>query len=93
VSIGTKITGDRRATTLPVSIGLLAYVEATERLPLSLFAVTNHAVREQNSPKIGVAVAATTFCRFHMRVRVAGMTAEDTITPIIRYKYVIDIPI
>jgi hypothetical protein len=78
---------------LPASIGLLAPVDATERLPLSFLATTSQVISEQKSPKIGVAVAATAFWRFHIKVRVAGMTAEDTRMPISRYKYVMCIPI
>jgi hypothetical protein len=77
---------------LPASIGLFAPVEEIERLPLSLLVVTSQAIREHVRPKIGVAVAATAFCHFHMTVRVAGMTAEDTMTPINRYRYPIGIP-
>ena len=68
-------------------------VLATERLPYSFLAVTSQVVREQIRPRTGVSVAAIIFCFFHIRVRVAGSTAELIITPIMRYKYPIDMPI
>ncbi len=61
-------------------------VLSTERLPYCFLAVTSHAVRELTSPRMGEKVAAMVFCLLHIKVRVAGMTAELMITPIIRYR-------
>lgn len=79
-----KISGERRATTLPASMGLLAPVLSTVRSPPSFFAVTSQAMREQTNPRGGLKVAACQLRPDHMRVRVAGITAEEMITPIIR---------
>lgn len=84
VNTGTKINGESKATTLPASMGLLPPVLSTERLPDSLLAVTSQAIREQTRPRIGDKVAATMFCPDQRRVRAAGKTAEDMMTPIIR---------
>lgn len=59
-------------------------VLAMERLPDCFLAVTSHAMRELARPRIGDRVAAIMFCLFHISVRVAGRTAEEIITPIIR---------
>ena len=61
-------------------------VLSTERLPYCFLAVTSQAMRELMRPRIGDRVAAMVFCLLHIRVRVAGRTAELMITPIIRYK-------
>jgi len=44
-------------------------------------------------PRTGDKAAAIVFCRLQSRVKEAGSTAEDTITPIRRYRYPSDIPI
>ena len=61
-----------------------APVLATERLPPSFLAVTSQAIKEQDNPRMGARVAAILFCLLHIRVRTAGMTAEEMMTPIIR---------
>ncbi len=43
-------------------------------------------MRELTRPRIGERVAAIVFCLLHISVRVAGMTAELIMTPIIRYR-------
>ena len=68
-------------------------VLSTLRLPNCLFAVTSQAIRELARPRIGERVAAMVFCLDHISVRVAGRTAEEMMTPIIRYKYPIEMPI
>jgi hypothetical protein len=81
-----KITGDSSATTLPASMGLLAPEVATVITPsLSFAVVTSHAMILQQRPKIGDKVAAHLFCPFHIRVRVAGRTAEEIMTPMKTY--------
>ena len=59
-------------------------VLVTERLPYCFFAVTSQAIREQVRPRTGLRVAAIMFCLLHIRVSVAGRTAEEIMTPIIR---------
>lgn len=59
-------------------------VLSTERLPCCLLAVTSQAMRELASPRIGERVAAIMFCLLHIKVRVAGRTAEEMMTPIIK---------
>ncbi len=61
-------------------------VLSTERLPDCFLAVTSQAIRELMRPRIGERVAAIMFCCFHMRVRAAGRTADEIITPIMRYR-------
>lgn len=68
-------------------------VLSTERLPYCFLAVANQAIRELARPKMGESVAASIFCLPHIKVRVAGRTAEDMMTPIIKYKYPMEIPI
>ena len=55
---GTKITGDSRATTLPTSIGVLAPVVSTERVPDVACVVPSQAAMEQQKPRMGEKVAA-----------------------------------
>jgi len=55
-------------------------------MPLSCCAVTSQAIKEQARPRGGLSIAAHLFCLLHMRVRVAGSTADEIMTPIIRYK-------
>lgn len=77
-----KITGDNRATTLPANMGLLAPEVATVMTPsFSLEVVTSQAVMLQHNPRMGERVAAHLFWPFHMRVRVAGRTADEIMTP------------
>lgn len=64
----------------------LRAVLSTDKLPYCFLAVTNHAMRELMRPRIGERVAAIVFCLLHISVRVAGMTAELIMTPIIRYR-------
>lgn len=59
-------------------------VLSTERLPYCFLAVTSQAIRELVRPRIGERVAAIMFCCFHIRVKAAGRTAEEMMTPIIR---------
>ena len=84
VKSGMKINGESKATTFPANMGLLAPVESTEMLPNSFEAVTSHAMREQQSPSGGVRVAAHLFWPDHIKVRVAGSTAEEMMTPMRR---------
>lgn len=58
----------------------------TERLPDCFLAVTSQAISELARPRMGERVAAMVFCLLHIRVRVAGRTAELMITPIMRYR-------
>ena len=64
----------------------------TERSPPSFLAVTSHAMSEHMRPSIGDNAAAARFCCFHIRDNVAGRTAEEIITPIMRYRYPIEMP-
>ncbi len=84
VKIGMKISGESNATTLPANMGLLAPVLLTERSPPSFFAVTSHAISEQTNPRGGLKVAACQLNPDHMRVKVAGITADEMMTPIMR---------
>jgi len=68
-------------------------VLATLSVPPSFLAVTSQAIRELAKPRIGLRVAAIVFCLLHRRVRATGSTAEEMMTPIIRYRYPIEIPI
>jgi hypothetical protein len=86
VRTGMKIIGESSATTFPANMGLLAPEVATVMTPsLSLEVVTSQAVRLHASPRIGLSVAAQKFWPFHMRVRVAGRTAEEMMTPMKTY--------
>ena len=58
-----------------------APVLATDRSPPCFFAVTSQAINEQTRPRIGESAAAARFCLLHIKVSVAGTTAEDMITP------------
>lgn len=69
--------------TFPANIGLLEPVQVTSSFPHVLEAVTSQAMRAHAKPRGGVRVAAHLFWPFHIIVRVAGMTAEEIITPII----------
>ena len=71
----------------------MAPVLSTLRLPYCFFAVTSQAIKLTIKPRTGDKAAAIMFCRFHNNVKEAGNTADDTITPIRRYKYPSDIPI
>jgi len=77
-----KIRGARRETTFPASMGLLEPVELTERVPYCCFEVTSQAIREQVRASGGVKVAAAQDCRVLIRVREAGRTAPEIMTPI-----------
>lgn len=86
VRTGMKIMGESNATTFPANIGLLAPDVATLMTPsLSFEVVTSHAVRLQARPRIGLSVAAQKFWPFHIRVNVAGRTAEEMMTPMKTY--------
>jgi hypothetical protein len=88
VSTGMKIIGDSSATTFPANMGLFAPEVSTVMTPsLSLEVVTNHAVILQARPRIGDNVAAIRFWPFHIRVRVAGRTAEEIMTPMKTYSH------
>lgn len=84
VKIGMKISGESKATTLPANMGLLAPVHVTESSPHSFLAVTSHAMSEQTKPRGGLKVAACQLKPDHMSVKVAGTTAEEIMTPIMR---------
>ena len=43
-------------------------------------------MREHARPRKGVNVAAIMFCLLHIKVSVAGKTAEEMMTPIKRYR-------
>ena len=93
VSTGMKIMGESSATTLPANMGLFAPDVATEMTPsLSLEVVTSHAVILHARPRIGERVAAMRFWPFHIRVRVAGKTAEEMMTPMKTYSHPMLIP-
>ncbi len=57
---------------------------STVRLPFCFLAVTSQVIKELMRPRMGERVAAIVFCCFHIRVRAAGRTAEDIMTPIMR---------
>jgi len=81
-----KMAGDSSATTFPANIGLLAPDVSTEMTPsLSFEVVTSHAVKLQQRPRMGLKVAAQKFWPFHIKVNVAGSTAELMITPMKTY--------
>lgn len=82
--MGMKMRGERRATTFPANMGLFEPVQSTSREWHSFLAVTSQAMRAQMRPSGGVRVAAHLLWPAHIIVRVAGMTAEEIITPIIR---------
>lgn len=67
-------------------------VQSTDSSPHSFFAVTSHAIREQARESGGVNVAAAQDWRSQSKVSEDGITAPEIITPIIRYKYPIDMP-
>lgn len=80
--------GDSRATTLPANIGLLAPEVSTVMTPsLSLAVVTSQVVMLQHNPRTGERVAAHLFWPFHIRVRVAGRTADEIMTPMKTYSH------
>jgi len=83
VNSGVKIRGERRAMTLPANMGLLEPVQSTSSFPQVFLAVTSQVMTAQARPRGGVRVAAHLFWPAHIRVRVAGMTADEIITPII----------
>ena len=66
---------------------------STLRLPNCFFAVTSQAIKLVARPRTGDKLAAIIFWRFQSNVKEAGSTADDTITPIRRYRYPRDIPI
>jgi hypothetical protein len=70
-----------------------APVLSTLRLPNCFFAVTSQAIKLVARPRTGDNAAAIMFWWLQSRVKEAGSTAEDTITPIRRYRYPSDIPI
>jgi hypothetical protein len=74
------------------SIGLLAPKLSTLNEPPSLEAVTIQVIKEQTRPSGGLSIAAHLFCLVHMSVKVAGSTADEIITPIIKYRKPIDMP-
>ena len=74
------------------SIGLFAPKLSTLKVPLSLEAVTIQAIREKRRPRGGLSIAAHLFCFVHMSVKDAGSTAEEMITPIIKYRKPIEMP-
>jgi hypothetical protein len=59
----------------------LAPVLSTERSPPSCFAVTSHAINEQTSANGGLKVAAVQDWPDHIKVKEAGSTAPEMITP------------
>lgn len=69
-------------------MGLLAPEVATVMTPsFSLEVVTSQAVILQHNPRTGERVAAHLFWPFHMRVRVAGRTADEIMTPMKTYSH------
>src|SRR5271154_5640994 len=67
--------------------GVSAYlepVESTLKLPNCFFAVTNQAMSATKRPRTGEPAAAIQFWPDHIRVKVAGKTAAEMITPIIK---------
>ena len=92
VKRGVKTSGESRAATLPANMGLLEPVHATSMEPQVLLAVTSQAMRATQRPRGGVSVAAHLLCPAHIKVRVAGMTAEEMMTPIMTYRYPMEIP-
>jgi len=83
VKRGVKISGERSAMTFPANMGLLEPVQSTSSLPQVFLAVTSQAIRAHARPKGGVSVAAHALWPAHIMVRVAGMTADEIMTPII----------
>ena len=67
-----------------IDITYLEPVESTDRVPYCFFAVTSQAVRATARPRTGEKEAAIQFCPDHISVNVAGKTAAEMITPIIR---------
>jgi hypothetical protein len=67
-------------------MGLLEPVHTTSREWQVLEAVTSQAIKATTRPRGGVRVAAHLLWPAHMRVRVAGITAEEIMTPIITYR-------
>ena len=59
-------------------------VHSTFRLLQVDLAVTNQAMRATISPSTGDRAAATQFWSFHIKVRVAGSTADEMMQPIMR---------
>lgn len=58
-----------------------APVLSTDRSPPCFLAVTSHAINEQIRPKMGERAAAARFCLLHIKVKQAGITADEMITP------------
>ncbi len=83
VKRGVKIRGERSAMTFPANIGLLEPVQSTFKAPQVFLAVTSQAMTAQARPRGGVRVAAHLLWPAHIMVRVAGMTADEIMTPII----------
>jgi NhaP-type Na+/H+ or K+/H+ antiporter len=77
-----KMRGERSAMTLPASMGLLEPVQSTSREWHSWEAVTSQVMTAHVGPRGGVSVPAHLFCPAHISVNVAGITAEEMITPI-----------
>jgi hypothetical protein len=90
MSVSTEInnTGESSATTLPASMGLLAPDVSTVMTPsLSFEVAMSQAGILQQSPRTGERVAAHLFWPFHIKVRVAGRTAEEMMTPMKTYSH------
>ena len=58
-----------------------APVLSTDNDPPCFLAVTSHAIREHMRPRMGERAAAARFCLLHIRVKLAGSTAEEMMTP------------
>ncbi len=64
--MGMNMTGAKRETTLPASIGMFEPVESTDKVPNSVFAVTSQAINEHVKASGGLKVAAAHDCRSHI---------------------------
>ena len=59
-------------------------VQSTSNVPQVCLAVTSQATRATASPSGGDRAAATQFWSFHIKVKVAGSTADEMMQPIMR---------
>lgn len=59
-------------------------VQSTFNAPQVCLAVTSQATRATASPSGGDRAAATQFWSFHIKVKVAGSTADEMMQPIMR---------
>ncbi len=59
-------------------------VQSTSNPPQVRLAVTSQAMRATASPRGGDKAAAIQFWSFHIKVKVAGSTADEMMQPIMR---------